>query len=72
MARRKRKSGNGVNKLLLIICIISGIATLVLRMANRRLKIAELGEVSGICGTVFVICLLVLVGIWAVKANRQC
>lgn len=67
MAKRKRKSHNNINRMLLLTCIIAGIATLVLRMINRRLNIQELGEVAGICGTLFVVCLLILVGTWVVK-----
>lgn len=67
MPKRKRKTGNNFNKPLLVTAITSGTATLVIRLLNRRLKIPELGEIAGICGTVMVICLILLIGIWVVK-----
>ncbi len=70
MARKKKKTG--FSSPLLLICIISGIATLVLRMVNRRLQISELGEVAGYAGTAFVVTLLIIIGIWVVRViNRR-
>lgn len=75
MAKRKRQSKNkaGFNftRTLIIITIITGLAALVIRMLNRRLKIEELGEIAGICGTIFVVCLLILVGIWVLKNYKK-
>jgi flagellar biogenesis protein FliO len=71
MPKRKRKSKSTARspfiRPLVITAVITGLATLILRIVNRRLKISELSEIAGICGTVFVVCLLILVGIWVVK-----
>jgi len=66
MPRKKQKT-IAIPRLLLLTCVITGIATLVLQMANRRMKITELGEIAGYVGTVFVICLLIIIGIFAVR-----
>jgi len=64
MAKRKRKPL--IPKTLLIICIITGIATLVLRMLNRRLMVMELGELTNYIGAAFAITLIIIIGIWVV------
>jgi hypothetical protein len=69
---KKRKKSPTVPRLLVLICIITGIAVLVLRMANNRLKIPELGEIGGYTGTAFVICLVIIIGIYVVRyVNRK-
>ena len=63
-----RKSKNkSVSKSLIIICVITGMATLVLRIINRRLQIAEVGDVKGLVGSDFTLCLIILVGIWVLN-----
>jgi len=62
MAKKKQKKGL-IPKALLLTCIISGVATLVLRMLNHRLHIAELGEINGWVGTAFAISLVIIIGI---------
>lgn len=64
---KKRKKSPAIPRWLLLTCIISGIATLILKMANNRLKIPELGEVAGWAGTAFVISLLLIICIFAVR-----
>jgi hypothetical protein len=64
---KKRKRSIFLPRPLLLICIIAGIATLVLNMANGRMKVKELGEVAGWTGTAFVISLLIIIGIWVVN-----
>jgi hypothetical protein len=69
---KKRKKTISLPRPLLLICFIMGIATLVLNMANNRLKVKELGEVAGYAGTAFVISLLFIIGIWVVNyINRK-
>ncbi len=69
---KKRKSAISLPRPLLLICIITGIAALVLRMLNRRLQVTELGEVAGWAGTAFGISLLIIIGIWIVNyINRK-
>jgi len=64
MARKKKRT---IPKTLLLICIITGIATLILHIANRRLQISELDEIAGYVGTAFVISLIIILGIYIVK-----
>lgn len=69
MARKKR--GPRIPGSVISICIISGIAALVLRMIDRRLQVPELGEVAGIAGAVCAICLLIMIGIWLVNSLNK-
>lgn len=64
MAKKKRKII--IPRLLLLICIISGVATLVIRILNRRLQIPELGELAGYAGMTFAISFIIIIGIWLV------
>jgi hypothetical protein len=66
MPKRKR-TPTAIPRLLILACIVSAIAALVLQMANKRLKIAELGEIAGWAGTAFVISLLIIIGIFMVR-----
>jgi hypothetical protein len=63
----KQKRHPTIPRFLILVCIITGIATLVLKMANNRLKVPELGEVAGWAGTAFVISLLIIIGIVVVR-----
>lgn len=65
MAKKRKK--NLIPKTLLLFCIVSGVATLVLRMLNRKLQVSELSEISSYIGTAFAISLLVIIGIWVVN-----
>jgi nitrate/nitrite transporter NarK len=69
MARKKKKAG--FTNTLIFILLLSAIATLILRMANQRLQIAELGELAGYAGTIFVIALLLLVGGFLIRHFRS-
>jgi hypothetical protein len=64
---KKRKKSPAIPRWLILACIITGIATLVLKMANNRLKIPELAEVAAYAGTAFVISLLIIIGIFVVR-----
>ena len=71
MAKKKHKK-TPVPKALLITCIISGVATLVLRMLNQKLRIPELGEINSYAGTTFVITIVIIGGILLVnQVNAQ-
>ena len=65
MAKKKKKTL--IPKTLLLVCIITGIATLLIRMLNRKLKVPELDEINGYIGTAFAISLLIIIGIWIVN-----
>ncbi len=70
MARRRKKSS--IPRILILILIITGIATLILRMLGRRLQVVELGEIAGYVGTAFAISLLIIIGILVVNLiNRK-
>jgi hypothetical protein len=70
MAKKRKKTS--VPKTLFLICIITGIATIVLRMLNRRLQVFELDEVAGYTGTAFAISLILIIGIWLVnQVNKK-
>ena len=64
MAKKRKKS---ISKTLIIICVITGIATLVLRIINSRLQITEVGEIIGLVGTAFTVILVILIGIWVLN-----
>jgi hypothetical protein len=64
---KKRKRSITLPRPLILISVITGIATLILNMVNNRLKVKELGEVAGWAGTAFVISLLIIIGIWVVN-----
>lgn len=64
MAKKRKKS---ISKTLIIICVITGIATLVLRIINSRLQITEVGEIIGLVGTAFTVSLVILIGIWVLN-----
>lgn len=64
---KKRRKKNSFQKKLLIICIITGIATLILRILNRQLQIPELSELAGYAATAFIVSLIIIAGIWVVK-----
>ena len=68
---KKRKKKHLIPRSLLIICVITGIATLILRMLNRKLAIPEIGEISGYTGTAFAVSLLIIVGIWLVNVINK-
>jgi hypothetical protein len=65
MAKRRKKIG--ISKTLILSCIISGIAVLILRIINRRLEISELGELSSYIGTAFAVSLMIIIGILVVN-----
>ena len=71
MAKKKAKKIL-IPKALLLPLIITGIATLILQILNRRLKLPELGEIMGYVGTVFVISLIIMIGILLVnQVNKK-
>lgn len=65
MAKKSKKKS--VSKSLIIICLITGVATFVLRIINRRMQIAELGDVIGLVGTAFTVCLIILIAVWVLN-----
>jgi hypothetical protein len=66
MARKKQQQ-TAIPKFLILTCIITCVATLVLRILNRRLRIPELGEIAGYIGSAFVISLLIIAAIFVVN-----
>ncbi len=62
----KKRKNTTTYKPLLLFCLIAGIATLVLRMLNRRMQVPELGEIAGYTGTAFAIALVLIIGIWLI------
>ena len=69
MAKKRKK--NLIPKALVLCCIITGLATLILRMLNRKLQVAELGEINSYIGTAFAISLLIIIGIWIVHVVNK-
>jgi hypothetical protein len=63
----KKKKKLIIPKILLLICIISGIAVLVLRLLNRQMQVPELGVIAGYAGTAFAISVIIIIGIWVVN-----
>ena len=60
-----------IPKPLIISCIITGLATVILRMLNRKLQIQEIAEINGYIGTVFAISLIIIIGIWVVNVVNK-
>ena len=67
----KKRKKRLIPKTLILFCIITGIATLVLRMLNRKLQVPELGEINGYIGTAFAISLIIIIGIWVVNVINK-
>ncbi len=65
MAKRRKKIG--ISKTLILVCIVTGIAVLILRIINRKLQIAELNEFSAYVGTAFAVSIIIIIGIWIVN-----
>jgi len=68
----KKKQERTIPSALLITCIVTGIATIVLRLLNRQLHIPELSIITSYIGTAFTISLVIIIGIFLVKqVNAQ-
>jgi protein-S-isoprenylcysteine O-methyltransferase Ste14 len=63
----KRKKSAQIPRILILLLILSGVTTIILKMIARKMQVAELNEIAGYAGTVFAVSLLIIILIWTIR-----